>query len=390
MDDLIIQLTQKAEQGDFQAAYELGLHYGRDGAAKDLEKSEHWMRLAAEAGHAKAQFGVSRYAKTRQEAFEWVLRSAEGGYRVSQLITGMNYRDSLDVPLDTRRAFYWFEKAANQNHAEAQYQTALMYYSDYGVGKDEQKYLYWLQCSAENGFADAQHLLALHYCHNKLDEAEKDYGKACHWLERAATQGFTDSEYLLGNILRQGLGVPKNEELAIIWLSKAAEKNNLDALFALGCIYMVRLADSKGGIHSYNGQRATELFSRAKKLGLAKADDGLKVLEEYAQIPAHQPPAHQPPVRQAPAKKSGCYIATAVYGSYDCPQVRVLRRYRDISLATSAVGRAFIKVYYCASPYVVRMTAQMPSANKLFKAVLDKLVNRLLCGGYQDSHYIDK
>ena len=26
---------------------------------------------------------------------------------------------------------------------------------------------------------------------------------------------------------------------------------------------------------------------------------------------------------------SGCYIATCVYGSYDCPQVQTLRRFRD-------------------------------------------------------------
>ena len=28
-------------------------------------------------------------------------------------------------------------------------------------------------------------------------------------------------------------------------------------------------------------------------------------------------------------KKGGCYVATAVYGSYDCPQVWTLRRVRD-------------------------------------------------------------
>lgn len=36
----------------------------------------------------------------------------------------------------------------------------------------------------------------------------------------------------------------------------------------------------------------------------------------------------------------GCYVATAVYGSYDCPQVWTLRRYRDYTLAETWYGRA--------------------------------------------------
>ena len=44
--------------------------------------------------------------------------------------------------------------------------------------------------------------------------------------------------------------------------------------------------------------------------------------------------------------KGGCYVATAVYGSYDCPEVWTLRRYRDYSLAETWYGRAFIKLYY--------------------------------------------
>lgn len=40
------------------------------------------------------------------------------------------------------------------------------------------------------------------------------------------------------------------------------------------------------------------------------------------------------------AKKSGCYVATYVYGTYDCPELWVLRRWRDERLAESAQGRA--------------------------------------------------
>ena len=44
--------------------------------------------------------------------------------------------------------------------------------------------------------------------------------------------------------------------------------------------------------------------------------------------------------------KSGCYVATAVYGSYDCPEVWTLRRFRDNYLDNYLLGRMFIKLYY--------------------------------------------
>jgi hypothetical protein len=54
----------------------------------------------------------------------------------------------------------------------------------------------------------------------------------------------------------------------------------------------------------------------------------------------------------------GCYIATAVYGSYDCPQVWTLRRYRDFTLAESWLGRAFVRVYCTISPTLVKWFGQ--------------------------------
>lgn len=53
--------------------------------------------------------------------------------------------------------------------------------------------------------------------------------------------------------------------------------------------------------------------------------------------------------------KSGCFIATSVYGSYDCPEVWTLRRFRDNKLATNLFGRVFIRVYYFISPTLVRL-----------------------------------
>ncbi|QWV92018.1 Ig domain-containing protein [Geomonas oryzisoli] len=57
------------------------------------------------------------------------------------------------------------------------------------------------------------------------------------------------------------------------------------------------------------------------------------------------PPASSP-------GKSGCFIATAAYGSYLDPQVVVLRHFRDNVLLKSEPGRAFVRFYYKHSPPV--------------------------------------
>ena len=47
---------------------------------------------------------------------------------------------------------------------------------------------------------------------------------------------------------------------------------------------------------------------------------------------------------------SGCYIATMSYGSYNAPQVLILREFRDRFLDKFKAGRAFIAWYYRTSP----------------------------------------
>ncbi|KKK70369.1 hypothetical protein LCGC14_2924670 [marine sediment metagenome] len=49
-----------------------------------------------------------------------------------------------------------------------------------------------------------------------------------------------------------------------------------------------------------------------------------------------------------------CFIATAVYYSYDAPEVLVLRRFRDDVLLKNKVGRIFVLLYYKISPYYAK------------------------------------
>lgn len=86
---------------------------------------------------------------------------------------------------------------------------------------------------------------------------------------------------------------------------------------------------------------------------------------------------------------SGCYVATCVYGSYDCPQVWTLRRYRDNTLAKTWYGRAFIRTYYAISPTIVNMFGGTAWFKKMWKGRLDKMVDKLQSEGVEDTPYND-
>ena len=89
-------------------------------------------------------------------------------------------------------------------------------------------------------------------------------------------------------------------------------------------------------------------------------------------------------------KSGGCYIATAIYGSYDCPEVWTLRRYRDYVLDSTWYGRLFIRIYYAISPTLVKWFGAKVWFRNLFYSPLSKWVKELNRHGFENSPYKDK
>ena len=88
--------------------------------------------------------------------------------------------------------------------------------------------------------------------------------------------------------------------------------------------------------------------------------------------------------------ENGCYVATAVYGSYDCPEVWTLRRFRDNVLAKTWYGRLFIKLYYAVSPTAVKLFGDYAWFQNFFRDRLDVMVSDLQANGFESTPYQDQ
>ncbi len=81
-----------------------------------------------------------------------------------------------------------------------------------------------------------------------------------------------------------------------------------------------------------------------------------------------------PPTTSNSGGASGCFIATAAYGSYLEPHVMVLRHFRDEVLLQSVAGTAFVKFYYRYSPPIADYIAEHAILRMMMRVALTPLI----------------
>ena len=123
---------------------------------------------------------------------------------------------------------------------------------------------------------------------------------------------------------------------------------------------------------------------------LPNKQQGQQIINEYAMKIQKYDPSYNAVSSTTQQSSGGCYVATCVYGSYDCPEVWTLRRFRDNTLAATWYGRAFIRIYYAISPTLVQWFGETCWFKKVCQSALDKMVGYLQNTGVENTPYQDK
>lgn len=184
----------------------------------------------------------------------------------------------------------------------------------------------------------------------------------------------------------------KDQYITQSWIDKAFAAincayilgNNLDLLFK---------TDSEANNLSVTAWKQGVAWHSSLISILADEDEHRQAINNYvAKIQQYDSSYTAPQESTAAPQENtgGCYVATAVYGSYDCPQVWTLRRFRDYTLAETWYGRAFIRMYYAVSPTFVKWFGHTKWFKKMWKGKLDRMVENLKADGVEDTPYTDK
>lgn len=126
-----------------------------------------------------------------QTGISYFNKAAKDGDAEAQCLLGLFYNTGVYLKKDYQKAFYWYEQAAKQNIPKAQAQIGYMYEMGYGVSKDSPKAIFWLEKAAKQNDVHAQYLLGSIYL------IKNNESKARVWLVKASQNGNKDAIKLL-------------------------------------------------------------------------------------------------------------------------------------------------------------------------------------------------
>ena len=223
----------KAESGDVQAQYHLGMMYGQGiNTRPDMNQAFHWMLKAAQGGIVFAMNNIGYLLQhglgceqDQKAAFNWYLKAADMGLPPALMNVYHCYSNGVGVAKDPALAIRYLEKAANTNFPEAKVALGDYYWEH---ENNSEKMLYWYNKAIEEDHS-AMAMFALACNYSRGIGVKLDMKKADTLLKKSADNGYGDAAMILAQQYeRKG-----NYEKAKNYYTIAAQAGNRNAMAIL-------------------------------------------------------------------------------------------------------------------------------------------------------------
>ncbi|MEI8102756.1 MAG: SEL1-like repeat protein [Chlorobium sp.] len=287
---LFKETLEKAKNDDVTSQYLLGhLYLQGKGVKKDVESGLKWTISAAEKNKFAAQvnlieiysqgIGIPKDEKESQKWISIITDHADKGNAEAQYRLGLMIKEGENVPQNLPETIRLFTLSANSNFTQAQYALGEMYDEEKVVPQNYTEAIKWYRLAAENGYNkpvsyDGDDLairagIRLYVMYSTGIGVKKDTKEADKWISLISKQGKTKSlsseadyalknitpqlaiklyriaaergdaeaQNKLGDIFKQGRGVPQNFNEAIKWYRSSAKQGDSSALYELGNMY---------------------------------------------------------------------------------------------------------------------------------------------------------
>lgn len=269
----IHELMRRADRGDRDAMFEIGLAYMRGSSVVRCpgDAAVFFVR-AAEAGHAEAAFQLAALHHSGKGRLEpdsalrlWQTNATEGNPVAAESNIRLLFPNGLEIPHDPAESVRWLQRAGELGHAVAQYNIGSSYLRGAnGLTVDNAVGVSWLERAAEQNNVAAIYDLALIFHHGQCGQV-RDLDLAAQFYRRAAEQGHAAAQLNLGVMYTRPEGVPLDYEEAKRWFTAAAEQGDATAQMNLGLMHHL----GQGG--DVDHAAALHWFMKASEAGEARA-----------------------------------------------------------------------------------------------------------------------
>ncbi len=275
-----------AQKGNPWAYNNLGNMYRLgQGVPTDLNEAAKNYRIASDKGNGAAQANLANLYRLGQgverngdTAFQLALKSSKLNFGAGWNMLGLLYRDGLGVRQDSAKAIESFKTAVSPSvkfPAFIAYSNlGAMYSNGMGVAIDTQEAVRWLEFGVKINQIESVNLLSTILAVGGKS-VPADPSRAFSLAKQAYDKGSAEAANTLGWLYRDGVGTPKNLQLAVQYFTEARDKGVVAAYANLG-----RLLLEGQGVNK-DAAKAHEYFliARSQMNRLGKGNQ--KFIEDY-------------------------------------------------------------------------------------------------------------